>query len=52
MRETLFLSSIQLGGIGKFCPFGIFFNMGVLIHFELKNQTRKIITIHKDFELN
>ena len=52
MRETLFVSSIQLGGIGKFCPFGIFFYLGVLKHFELKSQIKKFFTIHKDFGLN
>ena len=58
-------SSIQFEGIETFIPPETYFDLGVLKHFvpldvfwsgllkhfELKNQIRKIVTIHKDFEL-
>ena len=50
MRDTLAVNRIQLGGIETFSPLATYFDLGVLKHFELKNQTRKIVTIHKDFE--
>ena len=32
-------------------PSGVLLGLGVLGHFGLKNKTRKIVKIHKDFEL-
>ena len=47
-----FQSHTQFGGIETFCPPPPrkYFDLGVLKHFELKNQRRKIVKIHKDFE--
>ena len=44
-------SSIQLEGIRKSCPPGTFLDLGVLGHFGTEIKTRKIVKIHKDFEL-
>ena len=35
------ISSIQIGGIRKFCPPGAHFGLGVLGHFGLKNWDKK-----------
>ena len=43
-------AGIQLEDIEIFCPPEIYFNREVLKNFELKNQTIKIVEIHKDFE--
>ena len=32
-------------------PPGTYFDLGVLKHFKIKNQTRKIATIYKNFDL-
>ena len=50
----IILGGIHLGGIRTFLPPspGIFLDLGVLEHFRLKNQTRKIGKVHEDFELH
>ena len=45
-------SSIQLEGIETFCPLGRSLLQGYWNILSLKSQTRKIVTIHKDFELH
>ena len=40
----------NFGVLKHFLP-GIYFDLDILKHFELKNQTRKIVTIKKKFEL-
>ena len=40
----------KLGVLRHFYPWGVF-GLGVLGHFRLKNKTRKIFKIDKDFEL-
>ena len=42
---------MQIGSIRTFCPPGVFLGLGVLAHFVLKNKTKKIVKIQKDFEL-
>ena len=44
-------SSIQIGTVMTFCPPRVFLGLRALEHFGLKNQTRKIVKIHKNFEL-
>ena len=44
-------SSIQIESIGTFWPPRIILGLRGLEHFGLKNKTRKIVKIHKDFEL-
>ena len=44
-------SSIQLGVIRTFLSPGIYLGLKVLGHIGSNNQTRKIVTIHKDFQL-
>ena len=43
-------SSIQFVGIRMFSPLGHILDFEVLGNFGLKNKTRKIVKIHKDFE--
>ena len=44
-------NSIQIGGIKIFCTTATHFDLGVLGHFALKNQTRKIDKFIKILEL-
>ena len=42
----------NFGLLAHFAPPGVFLGLGVLAHFGLRNQTRKVVKIHKDFEHN
>ena len=44
------MSSIQFGGTSTFLP-SVFFWLGVISTTLLKNKTRKIVKIYKEFEL-
>ena len=41
----------NLGVLTHFAPPGLFLDLGLLAHFCSKNQIKKIVKIHKDFEL-
>ena len=41
----------SLGGINTFCPPWAIFGLGAISTFLLKKSDKKIVKIHKDFEL-
>ena len=49
-RSVKTLVVCQMGVLGHFVPYDIL-GLGVLGHFSSKNQTRKIVTIHRSPEL-
>ena len=49
--DSVFISSLQIGGIKTFCPTGHILLWRYSDILDSKNQTKKIAKTHKDFEL-